>query len=1025
MAMQPDPTQLTSDTKLPLPTHRRHYSQSRSPSRSPVRRAHFAATELDPLLKNLSPESTLEALLASDAIDEARTENNDLAKSVAEASESERKLSIRAAVASKKLKEWTDEVAAWPWPSHKDRAWGAGFITPESELDGKYLGSLQLQDVQKHEERLDEIFDAMDTLDFEELKALCASSHHLSTLSSSTSSYSPLRGITAVITGTVMQSLPVHARLQILLDTWVIRLNVLHQIPDLLMKLNQVKSGLKSINNFIEDPVQSQRLSKNELARGKAIFADKVLDLRRRIDNLQDTVLNEEDKLPQAWIDAIEDIESKYAHWVSKAERVVLRNEIPRDASQVTDGAVKPFVSPRAADSTAIAPSSTNTHIRGQESEQAVRPNSTRLQSANTTIKREPLLEVNPKADHGHKRGVSEVSMANSTFSNYSENAEILDAHATPVLPSPRISLIDHQFLSGTSKTSWMVPNSKVLLSPTRPPMVERASAASIEVVPKEQIRKVLLRKSASHDMLSDLNISDRAQSASHSPSGSPLHELGSPMLVPSTLTPLAVSPSPSLMVDPLSLAGVKQGLKGPPLVPRRSSKRRSMPLLGQFARSGAAPQHEEPHHKQVLISPEPPVTPPRQLNKIETFDDKLKNILASMPTPFQLSDSCGSDSSELNSETSSRSSSPQRILKLSPAKNHNANANFEERVYNLRNNKSKDAKPVRLLIRAVGANGDRIMVRVGGGWADLAEYLREYSLHHGSKRLPDGKLEVANYPAGQTSRSSTNGLHSQANHVPTIPDQDFDFGLTEREEQKSTEEKELEANPWRPPPVPVVTDSYAGPIARSTSPSRERTFPAPKQVASYRPASRTSVTTTTPTVTTTITSSNHYTPLGGAGPVINKRRSAAPGSLRSPADEAWIEGVVSKARSVSGGQASHLHDSHPHTSPITPSRSTNTIISSSPFTTTTTTISSSTPRATASRPSSRRLSSWSTISTPLHSTPENQRYSTISSGLGSQLSQTSSASSDQSNSPKRKSRISLGDVGGIRRVFLRKKSAK
>ena len=40
-------------------------------------------------------------------------------------------------------------------------------------------------------------------------------------------------------------------------------------------------------------------------------------------------------------------------------------------------------------------------------------------------------------------------------------------------------------------------------------------------------------------------------------------------------------------------------------------------------------------------------------------------------------------------------------------------------------------AKPIKLFIRRVGENSERVMVRVGGGWADLGEYLRAFVEHH------------------------------------------------------------------------------------------------------------------------------------------------------------------------------------------------------------------------------------------------------------------------------------------------------
>lgn len=53
-------------------------------------------------------------------------------------------------------------------------------------------------------------------------------------------------------------------------------------------------------------------------------------------------------------------------------------------------------------------------------------------------------------------------------------------------------------------------------------------------------------------------------------------------------------------------------------------------------------------------------------------------------------------------------------------------------------------AKPIKLFVRRVGENGERLMVRVGGGWADLGEYLRQYADHHARRVVStEGKIEA------------------------------------------------------------------------------------------------------------------------------------------------------------------------------------------------------------------------------------------------------------------------------------------
>ncbi|KAI4725436.1 hypothetical protein E4T49_06789 [Aureobasidium sp. EXF-10728] len=63
--------------------------------------------------------------------------------------------------------------------------------------------------------------------------------------------------------------------------------------------------------------------------------------------------------------------------------------------------------------------------------------------------------------------------------------------------------------------------------------------------------------------------------------------------------------------------------------------------------------------------------------------------------------------------------------------------------------------QPIKLFVRLVG-EGERCMVRVGGGWADLGEYLRQYAEHHGHRTFSDGKLEVGSKRVGGGTKTRT-----------------------------------------------------------------------------------------------------------------------------------------------------------------------------------------------------------------------------------------------------------------------------
>ncbi|KAG9246351.1 hypothetical protein BJ878DRAFT_540392 [Calycina marina] len=111
-------------------------------------------------------------------------------------------------------------------------------------------------------------------------------------------------------------------------------------------------------------------------------------------------------------------------------------------------------------------------------------------------------------------------------------------------------------------------------------------------------------------------------------------------------------------------------------------------------------------------------------------------------------------------SSLSVRSTTPAFTLQPVSTKNiaHHYNTHSDIRVYHLSRH---DDAPIKLHIRRVGEHGDRLMVRTGGGWADLGEYLTAYISHHG-RRIASGtaedKVEVQNLGAGNrsVSRSGT-----------------------------------------------------------------------------------------------------------------------------------------------------------------------------------------------------------------------------------------------------------------------------
>ncbi|KAI9696496.1 MAG: hypothetical protein M1820_008124 [Bogoriella megaspora] len=128
-------------------------------------------------------------------------------------------------------------------------------------------------------------------------------------------------------------------------------------------------------------------------------------------------------------------------------------------------------------------------------------------------------------------------------------------------------------------------------------------------------------------------------------------------------------------------------------------------------------------------------------------------------------------------SRTSTRSSIPTLstdsptapILTLAPAKpqrhssssplsisTHDAN-DTGVRLYHLTQPGQRD--PIKLFVRLVGDDGSRVMVRVGGGWADLGEYLKEFAQHHGRRTASsEGTVELLGVDGGSGNARRVSG---------------------------------------------------------------------------------------------------------------------------------------------------------------------------------------------------------------------------------------------------------------------------
>ena len=273
-----------------------------------------------------------------------------------------------------------------------------------------------------------------------------------------------------------------------------------------------------------------------------------------------------------------------------------------------------------------------------------------------------------------------------------------------------------------------------------------------------------------------------------------------------------------------------------------------------------------------------------------KTSDDQLEarisSILTNIPAHIRLTSGPEADAPEvLRSEgmqdlqtplkesparrlSRSQTSAPSPIT-LAPAhpksSKMRSQGDSEIKLYHL--HQVGKAAPIKLYIRLVGENGERVMVRIGGGWADLGEYLKEYATHHGRRSISGGKFEIQGLQQSQSSSPTTISTgHSSARKPPSSRPESpvMPTLMTRRLSELASSSTGAPVTPENP--AHVYQDS--APRSRDSSPT------------SIRPSSRHSWT-------------EDDSPLGLAGPKTKKLDI-------SPRKQAWVDGMVDQVRNFS-----------------------------------------------------------------------------------------------------------------------------
>ncbi|KAK3299318.1 uncharacterized protein B0H64DRAFT_371687 [Chaetomium fimeti] len=732
----------------------------------------------DDLLANLNPRTVVNAF---------RNPSGALKACMAAATPAEQAFALRVAIASDKIHEWLGELSAWPWPAGGG---STGFEMPRSKRtklsdtlsptqheslgapDQGYNGSLPTAHVARYERRIDDIAQGLEELEIEEIKSQVLNNHIMplsrpgtpimdsgrSTMSLST--LARLDDLTAIVTATTVQALPNLSRLTRLMSAWNFRLLVLRKIPVFLTSITDAEVALQSGWNAIsaangQNGAASAPLSREDFDVTKSVLGRKVAKAGRDLDAMLDVLEGQPDTLPEDWIDRMDTLEHGYGEWTVACDRKVQEADLVGMTQLVAPAKVAPEQPLR---------ESTN------GSAVAAPPASNGSPALTTPEEAQPLANAS-----------SPDSVSARDLSSPPEvRPPVIKIH--PTIEEDQVSPTEDSYPDTDNEFDQSPSDGSASAEPLPVPVSEPLSTSPSN---RRSLGDAVGFSSTSDSELSDISEHDVFQTedrgrptSSASESSTVLHE------------------APSMFTDSFSSDLFDQGTPERP--PQRAIHGADVSGLGSFrssTRSMSVTFNDKPTVTELPSFPSTPGTPTRSViledddvtepntpaEKVipgrPGMDDQLQRqigqILESVPAKIRLTaeppainlnppdfkmpitrkssrgDAIPRTQSNMSMRSAySRSATPS--FTLAPARNSRPRhrGNQEIKLYHL--SRSNGEAPIKLFIRCVGEHGERVMVRVGGGWADLGEYLKEYATHHLRRSVAagaDGKIEVKDIP--------------------------------------------------------------------------------------------------------------------------------------------------------------------------------------------------------------------------------------------------------------------------------------
>ncbi|KAK0739638.1 hypothetical protein B0T21DRAFT_284126 [Apiosordaria backusii] len=789
--------------------HHRAASRGRQLGSIPEHYASAGPRTTDELLLNLTPRAAVEAF---------QNPSGSLKACLDAATPFEQAFAMRAAIALSNIADWLEDLSSWPWPKGGG---SAGFEMPIAkrrrvsssgdnhipennhngtdqveEDDKTYIGSLEASQVARYEKRIDEINHGLEELDIEEIKTQVLHNHIMPlsrpgtplldsgrSVTSALSTLARMDDLTALLTATLMQALPNLSKLTRLLSLWTFRLLVLRKIPVFLKSLADAEVALQSGWHTIDE----SRLGTNEVATVlsqkehevmKTVLERKVARAGRDLDAMLDLLEGQLDTLPEQWIDRVDSLEHDYGEWTVACEQKIREAELAGLARKTPEPKTERAVSEEKSPLPPPTPKSNGTKavaepvvVEEEETSVSEEFNSSAssgreffpfFRAPEETTKTEPRSQngitnapQDPSKRLEEKKGSIDLAESSSEDDRVSEALDGTSGQDTTGTPSYR-SEDDFELTDGSDE---FVPQPDLPVLPR-----SRRASDSGTVVHEASLARFM---DFSSDAL-DQGTPERPRRREVDLERSPAESFRSPSSPPAINRIGNRSMSVSFNDEPMirHLPSVSSSPKTPNQSSLFDDETSTQPNTPD--KTNSPDEHLQQQISEILESVPAKirltsVPPPINLNPPDF----------KMPTARKMSNPTLKRSVSNMSLRSNGSRAGTPSFTLAPALGRTPRqrprpGNPEIKLYHL--SRSNGEAPIKLFIRCVGERGERVMVRVGGGWADLGEYLKEYASHHGRRSAvaEASKVEVKDIPRSSTSmamrdvRKSTGTMGSE-----------------------------------------------------------------------------------------------------------------------------------------------------------------------------------------------------------------------------------------------------------------------